>query len=139
MASGQEISRSRAARPARGRGGLFIPAPAPPRRLVCRLAGDVSSLSEGAKGSPCSRLLLSPAVTGLETKPPARSESPGAPKAPNPAPFGTAHPRRRGFAASLLFFFLLLIGLKLQGFTDFGLILSCFGMKINSLPSPSPF
>lgn len=139
MASGQEISRSRAARPARGRGGLFIPAPAPPRWLVCRLAGDVSSLSEGAKGSPCSRLLLSPAVTGLETKPPARSESPRGTERSKPGTVWYSPSAPARLCCLSVIFFLLLIGLKLQGFTDFGLILSCFGMKINSLPSPSPF
>lgn len=48
-------------------------------------------------------------------------------------------PSQAGGALLPLCYFLLLIGLKLQGFTDFGLILSSFGMKINSLPSPTLF
>lgn len=81
MASGQQISCSRAARPAWGWGGLFIPAPAPPRLQFRRLGRDISSLREGAKGSPCSRLLLSPAATGLETKSLQGQRAPGTERA----------------------------------------------------------
>lgn len=137
MASGQQISCSRAARPARGWGGLFIPAPAPPRSQFRRLGRDISSLREGAKGSPCSRLLLSPAATGLETKSLQGQRAPGTER--GQARHRLVQPSRAGEALQPLCYFLLLEGLKLQSFTDFGLILSSFGMKINSLPSPSPF
>lgn len=107
-----------------------MPVPAPP--CSCSAAPGGCLLPGGkCKGLSWLMLLLSPAMTGLEGKP--RDLGTTGSK------LSLVQPSRASRALLLLCYGLLLKGLKLQGFTDFGLILSCFGMKINSLPSPSPF